>query len=327
MLLVGARYAVAAEVSLHNSGAAPSFKLRVLHIPLQYLQPSEVKRLIKKAADAKFNAIILAINGMVALNSLPAVIDKAWSKDELRDVAKYTNALGIKVIPEVKLLSHQKLFFAEHFPDLMFDHETYDPNNPAVYKKVLPILDELVELLHPSAIHIGHDEVNGAYQSKTLLGRWKLMLPAVLFTKDVLVIYTHLRSLGVETWMWGDMLLGADEFPDMERSPLNGGAGGYGKKLRIRLPKDIVICDWHYADKQADFPSLRALRSDGFRVLGATYLDKNTMHGFSQYASQNGGDGMIATLWVYPMRKDWETTYQIIRESGAVFNRDFPDEK
>jgi hypothetical protein len=49
--------------------------------------------------------------------------------------------------------------------------------------------------------------------------------------------------------MWGDMLLEAGEFLYMDRSPLNGGAGNYGKKLRIQLSKDIVICDWHYADQ------------------------------------------------------------------------------
>jgi N-acetyl-beta-hexosaminidase len=126
---------------------------------------------------------------MVTLNSLPAVFDKTWNKDELRDVAKYANGLGINVIPEVKLLTHQKLFFAEHFPELMFDHQTYDPKNPAVYKKVFQVLDELIELLHPSAIHIGHDEVNGAYQSKALQS---LLNEAIL--KDVSVIHAHLQS-------------------------------------------------------------------------------------------------------------------------------------
>lgn len=38
-----------------------------------------------------------------------------------------------------------------------------------------------------------------------------------------------------------------------------------------------------------------------------------------------GAAGMMATLWYYVPRKEWDKTERIIRESGEAFSKDFPD--
>ena len=40
----------------------------------------------------------------------------------------------------------------------MFNTVSYDPRKDATYAVVFPFLDELIEAVHPRAIHIGHDE-------------------------------------------------------------------------------------------------------------------------------------------------------------------------
>jgi len=78
------------------------------------------------------------------------------------------------------------------------------------------------------------------------------------------------------------MLIAPDEFPtmsnggDINLGDINGSSLGYGQVLRRKIPKDIVICDWHYniRGKQTDFPTLAAFKSDGFRVLGTTWRVK-----------------------------------------------------
>jgi hypothetical protein len=209
----------------------------------------------------------------------------------------------------------------------MYNQQTYDPRNQEVYRLVLPMLDELIELFHPKAVHIGHDEVVGWEKSHygKFLDRGESALPADLFLQDVLLIHNHLKKKKIETWMWGDMLVAADEKIGMENDSLHGQLAGYGKQLRNKLPRDIVICDWHYSGDQPEFLSLSVLAEDGFRVLGTTWNDRITTYNFSRYASAHGALGMIATSWSYVQNKEWETVEMIMRESGRTFIKDFPD--
>ena len=210
----------------------------------------------------------------------------------------------------------------------MFNAVTYDPRQEAVYKLVFPLLDEIIALIHPRAIHIGHDEVMGwnkAYAAKMLRPN-EHMLPDDLFLKDTLRVHDYLKAHGIETWMWGDMLISPEEFPGMLASELHGGSG-YGKALRNQLPRDIVICDWHYDDDQPDFPSLVAMSKEGFRVIGSTWKKPETIRNFSRYAARHGAYGMMATTWFHVQRKEWDVVERIIRESGDAFSKDFPDAK
>jgi hypothetical protein len=92
-----------------------------------------------------------------------------------------------------------------------------------------------------------------------------------------------------------------------------------------------MICDWHYKGKQTDFPTLAAFKSDGFRVLGTTWREKETTCNFSQYSANHGADGMIASTWIIlganKLVNNWGDIEQLIHESGNAFSKDFPDAK
>ena len=162
---------------------------------------------------------------------------------------------------------------------------------------------------------------------KKLLNLVDKVLPTVLFLKYVLRVHEYLKQRVIETWMWGDMLISPEEFPKMEARALHGSLLGYGKNLRDKLPRDIVICDWHYADKQSGFPSLAQMKSEGFRVLGSTFKKKKTIRNFTRYAAEYSADGMIATTWFHVSRREWGTIDEILRYSGEFFLRYFPDDK
>jgi hypothetical protein len=253
----------------------------------------------------------------------------AWSKAQLMEWVGYAYEKGLEVIPEVRLLTHQNRFFMKQHPDLMFNKSTYDPRKEDTYQRVFAILDEVIQVIHPKAIHIGHDEVAG--HSSRSREKWlragEEMLPADLFLRDVLRIHDYLKKRGIETWMWGDMLISPAEFPGMLAKHLHGTGPGYGKALRDKLPRDIVICDWHYLDSQSDFPSLATMKQEGFRVIGVTWKKKETIRNFSRYAAQHGAYGMMATIWFYVPRRKWDVVDIIIRTSGEVFLKDFPDAK
>jgi len=292
--------------------------LRVLHLPLGELSLSDAKRWVDKAAAARFNAIVLMIWGGIKLNSSPwATIENPLTPANLAEWATYTKGKGLDVIIGLQLLSHQEFFLQETRPELMFNHITYDPRKAEVQKIVLAVLDEVIDLAHPKAIHIGHDEVFNPPEHKKWRGVDEKPLPAKLFLQDVLQIHAHLKKRSVETWMWGDMLIAPDELPDMNPENLNGIMPDYGKLLRAKIPKDIVICDWHYQPSRG-FPSIDTFRREGFRVIGATWENKQTIQSFSRYAKEHNAYGMMATIW-YDALIDPDKVERIIRESGEAF--------
>ena len=310
-----------------------SQKIRALHLVTLSSSVKNVKGLIDTAKSASFNTIILGIcwRESTRLNSMPWITSPtAWSREELVSVVEYARAKGMLVIPHIPLLSHQHVLLKKPFPDLMYNGRTYDPRNDRVYEIIFPILDEIIDLLHPHAIHIGHDEVVGwtrKHYEKGILEPGETILPAQLFLYDTNKIYQYLKSRGVATWMWGDMLVSPDEFPTMWPGGLHGSADGYGADLRSRIPKDIVISDWQYDDKQKEFPSIDAFRRDGFRVLGSTWKREDTIHNFSRYAASHGAGGMVATTWYHVQNREWDVVDRIIKVSGETFAKDFPDAK
>jgi hypothetical protein len=63
-----------------------------------------------------------------------------------------------------------------------------------------------------------------------------------LFADEVKTLHEHLKAIGCRTWMWGD------RFIDGKSTGLGKWeASENGTQSAIDLvPKDIVICDWHY---------------------------------------------------------------------------------
>lgn len=311
-----------------NAAAAPSSgsswePMRIMHFVLTGTVPLErAREYVNQAQAAGFTAVQVVLTDGVRLDHAPwKPVKGAWTKAEFLSWAAYARAHGLDVIPEVKLLTHQEQFFQKHYPGLMFNAVSYDPRKEGVYQAVFRLLDELIDALHPRAIHIGHDGAFGWTVGQ--VAKWlkfgEVMVPADLFARDVERIHGYLTQKGVETWMWADMLLDPAEFPGASSKHLHGMAAGYGKALRNRLPRDIVMCDWHYGDEQGSFPSMSVMQSEGFRVIGATWKREETMRNFSRYALSRHAYGLMATTWFHVQRNDRDLVDWIIRSSGMLF--------
>ncbi|MEO0096419.1 MAG: family 20 glycosylhydrolase [candidate division WOR-3 bacterium] len=309
--------------------------IRALHFRLLGISLEEAKRLADEASKHRFNTLVIDVlwGASVRLKSFPWIVQvKPWEREDLIEFVRYARAQHLEIVPQFQTLSHQHVLLGKYRPDLMFNQQTYDPNKKEVYDLILPMLDELIDLIKPSAVHIGHDEVVGwelSHFGKFLLQDERPLL-AELFLKDVLTMYEHLKSKGIETWMWGDMLISPDEFPDLpeeSKRPFHGTLAGYGKQLRAKLPKDIVICDWHYNDEQEEFPSLTAFQKEGFRVIGVTWVKEKTIKNFSRYAAKHNAYGMMATTWGHVQKRNWDIVERIIKISGDTFSKDFADGK
>lgn len=312
-----------ASGQIHNISTNPSPRYRILHIVLRGNDMAATRALVNMASESGFNAIqFLLTNGVAMVKSPWTLRSNAWSKKQFLNWVDYVRTKGLEPIPEVSLLTHQEKFLGTTRPELMYNAMTYDPRKEEVYSVVFPFLDEIIDSIQPCAIHIGHDEVAGWNKShaRNKLKQGETPLPADLFIKDVSRLYTYLRDRSIDVWMWGDMLVAPDEFPDMLARHLHGVLPGYGKPIRNQLPRDIVICDWHYFDDQRDFPTLTRLQDEGFRVIAATWKKERTIRNFARYALANGAYGLMATTWHNIDSSRWSALINwIVRASGRIF--------
>ena len=296
--------------------------LRITHIVLNNIPLDKAREIADQIKASGFNTIQVVLSDGIIFERAPwKPINNAWTKTEFLSWVSYVRKLNLDIVPEINLLTHQERFFQNIHPQLMFNKSTYDPRNEETFKIVFAFIDEVIEAIQPKAIHIGHDEVAGhlPYSTKKWLRLGEEMLPATLFLKNVTRIHTYLKQKGIETWMWGDMLLNPSEFPTVLAKHMHGTAPGYGKPLRDQLPKDIVICDWHYLDEQVEFPSLTTLQQEGFRVIATTWKNEKTIRNFSRYARSHNAYGMMATIWFHLPRNEIELVKWIIQTSGLLF--------
>ncbi|TLD42407.1 MAG: beta-hexosaminidase precursor [Candidatus Jettenia ecosi] len=301
----------------------PDMKVRALHLVIiKGLRPEAMKEQIKLARFGHYNTLIIFIKDNVRFNTMEQLASAdAWTKEEFLDVVRFARENGLDVIPEIKLLTHQNKLLKIFYPHLMYNQATYDPQNKDTYDTILPMIDEVIDLINPKAFHIGHDELAGLspVSSKKWLRKGEVPLPRHLFLADVQYLHKHLKNRGIKTWMWGDMLIAPKEFPTMLARHLHG-IKGYSS-LRGKIPRDIVICDWHYFDEQSDFPSALSFVKTGHKVLGATWKKEKTIRNFSRYIinMSPNAEGMIATTWLASLRGDFNALKKIIQTSANTF--------
>lgn len=180
----------------------------------------------------------------------------ALGKSEVRQISKACRDSGIQLIPQINCLGHQS--WAKRNGRLLEKHPEFDetpgkyPNNeglycrsycprhPSVHAVLFDLMDELVAACDAKAFHVGMDEV--FVLADPDCPRCQGQDPAQLFAEEVKTLHGHLTKIGCRMWMWGDRFI-------------DGKATGLGKweasengtQSAVDLvPKDIVICDWHY---------------------------------------------------------------------------------
>lgn len=227
------------------------------------------------------NALILRVDYNYAYSSFPKLREE--NPLTVEDVARLVQAArsqSIELIPQINLLGHQSWAnkvskLLEVYPE--FDEtphvimpETYEwpnedglycksycPLHPEVHEVVFGLVDEIMEAFEATAFHAGMDEVFyiGDEQCLRCAGKGK----AELFAGEVTTIRDHLAEKGQELWIWGDRLIDGQETGlGMWEASENNTHGAIDL-----IPKDVVICDWHY-DNAAPTPAYFATK--GHRV-------------------------------------------------------------
>ena len=180
-------------------------------------------------------------------------------KEEVADLVNYIRKFNIEVIPELPSLTHSYYLLFGHrdlaenmnqpYPD------TYCPLKPEVYKIYFDVLDEYIDVIHPSVIHVGHDEWR---MEKDICELCRGKDYGQLYADDLTKIHDYLAKKGIITAIWGDHLLESVTKKDHQTWK---SSTGYQYKIPGALspdqvtkliPKDIIIFNWFWDDINND---------------------------------------------------------------------------
>jgi hypothetical protein len=176
-------------------------------------------------------------------------------QSEVAELVRWARQYHVDVIPEIASLSHAYYLVTRH-RDIaeMRDAEwpdAYCPSNPKSYEVLFDVLEEYIQVMQPTMVHVGHDE-------------WRIRLGACplcrdrdtreLFAEDLAKIHGWLAKKGVATMIWGDHLIerlrGKEAYamktPDGFSYQRPGGLTA--AMVQERIPKDILVANWFWQE-------------------------------------------------------------------------------
>ncbi|SEJ29602.1 Glycosyl hydrolase family 20, catalytic domain [Dyadobacter koreensis] len=276
----------------------------------------------KELVSRKVNTLILRVDWNYQFKSHPELRDeKALSGDQIKQIVRLCKANGIKLMPQINLLGHQS--WAETVYNLLkvypqFDEtphvkmpekyvwpnadglycKSYCPLHPEVHKVVFELVDEIMEAFESKEFHAGMDEVFyiGDEKCPRCSGKDK----AELYAGEVTVLRNHVAEKGGKLWIWGDRLL------DGKTTGMGMWEASENNTFRAvdLIPKDVVICDWHYERSE---PPAAYLAMKGFQVITCVWNKPAVaLKQYDDYKSYKANvnpklagryEGMMQTVW------------------------------
>ncbi len=274
-------------------------------------------------APHKINLLVVQMEYHYQFTSHPELTDSfALSKADVKRIVAVCKKNNIRVIPQINFLGHQS--WANHIGKLLRVYpqldetpaiqlpvkyewpnadnlycKSYCPLHPDLHPVIFAVMDELCDAFESNAFHAGMDEVFyiGESQCPRCWGRDK----AELFAGEVRAIHDHLQLKGRQLWIWGDRLL------DGRTTGLGQWEASYNNTYRAidMIPKDIVICDWHYErpDKTAIYFAMKGLQviTCPWRQPSTTVSQINDMISFRRESSSEMQArllGVMETTWM-----------------------------
>ncbi|MBN2128532.1 MAG: family 20 glycosylhydrolase [Sedimentisphaerales bacterium] len=255
----------------------------------------QLARVVGDLAEAGINAIVAEINYGYEYESHPELrSDNPSSREAIKALVEECRTHGVRLIPQFQCLGHQS-WKTRTFP-LLTEYPQFDetpgayPNNEGIYCRswcplhpevnpiIFELMDELIEAFDADALHVGMDEVFliGEDDCPRCKGRSK----AELFARALNDYHKHIVGKHkIEMLVWGDRLIDADKisYGKWEASD-NGTAGAVDL-----IPRDIIICDWHYEPRQA-YESIPMFLAKGFRVWPASWRKADAARNLIDYS-------------------------------------------
>ena len=291
----------------------PWVALHVLHFRHDSDLQADLEAVEKQLPDLAargVNVLVLEVDYGFEFQSHPElrISDKTITRAGARRFTAAARKHGIQVIPQFQSYGHQS--WAENtwtlltkYPELdstpgafpgnkgIYCRE-WDPMNPRVYQIVYALLDEIIDAFDADAIHVGMDEIFliGNDASPSTKGKD----PAEVYAKAVNDMYAHIvKKRGRQMLMWGDRLIDASryDYGEWESSKNHTWPAIY------MIPRDIIICDWHYEKREGGYPSVQMFLDKGFRVLPTSWKDVEASRMYIEHSLALKNPGVLGHLF------------------------------
>ena len=179
------------------------------------------------------------------------------SKKDLRRIVDHCAMLGLEIVPEIQALSHSYYLTMSH-PEIAerpYERwpDSYCPSCEESYQLYFELAEEVLEVIHPRRVSIGHDEVRVLGECPRCKGKSGHELLAY----DINRLHAFYEEKGISIMMWGEMLQNFQTW----KGVYAGGVGSaeqidkYGRRYHMiptfeaadMVPKDILLLDWYHA--------------------------------------------------------------------------------
>ena len=258
------------------------------------------------------------------------------SKAQLKEIVEYCALMHLELIPEIQSLSHSYyLTLADRsIAERPFERwpDSYCPSNPRSYELYEDCAEELIEIIKPKRVSIGHDEVRVLGECPLCKGKDA----AELLAGDINRLHAFYKKHGIRIMMWGEKL---QNFMNFKGWRMGGTAEGpfndrYGRgyvlgatdKAIDMIPKDVIMLDWYYSwgyDTEKDFLD-RGIEQIYGNFRGALIADWDKR---SKIPNLFGAE---VSTWCVPDEEEigyngW--FYEIAFSSAVMWRDDFDDTK
>ena len=177
------------------------------------------------------------------------------TQEEVKAIAAHCRKRGIEVIPELQAFSHSYYLTLAHreiaerqddaFPD------TYCPLNEKSYELYFEVAEEVIEVLHPRMVSVGHDELR-------VLGfcdRCRERSGHELVAYELNRLHAFYKEKGIRVAMWGDTAQYFINYLGGEYGGIEVNKPRYGHPYRLPatyeclkdIPSDILMLDWFHS--------------------------------------------------------------------------------
>lgn len=264
--------------------------------------------------------IILEIDKNFVFESHPElkVGENALTREDAEDLQSFARSIEIEIVPLFQCLGHQgwggsrsELLTAypefDETPNVPLDAQwpeifcrSWCPKHPEINKVVYDLLGDMIDAFSPDYVHIGMDEVYEIASDQC--SRCKGEDRAELFAKAVNDMHSYIKQTrGIEVMMWGDRLLNAEAFG---YDNWEGDTFGTYKAIDL-IPKDIVVIDWHYDEREKGYPTPHFLMEQGFRVMPACWYKENVAEQLFTQTKQDAQTYKLAHLFFGKLVTSW----------------------
>ena len=290
-------------------GDAPRLGFRGIHLCwFPEVRATFVEHMIRLAAYYKFNYMVIESWGVFQSERHPwfSLKNGPMTKAEVKRLCAVAKDVGITLVPQLNIFGHAAASRIGGGKHVALDYHPerkclFEPvagwnwclSNPASTAVVRELVVELHEAFgNPPYFHIGCDEAE-----KPSCAACRAKPYSQLVFSHINAIHDVLSKRGARAMMWHDKLLNG-------KDSRWAGYYAYGddetSSLAERLPKDIVICDWHYGKRVCEtgaYPTADHFKGLGFEVVTSPWTDIAGIRVQAKHMRDNGFKGVLQTVW------------------------------